>query len=146
MMYDDWREVEWDSERWPNFSAAELACRCGCGEYYHSPADLDSLQGVRTGLGVSVNLSSAHRCDLHNARVGGAPFSEHKMKIAFDIKLQGHDPETLLRACIRNGFDSFGYYGMFLHTDRRPGRRWFGRGQRGKRLWVPVLESLRSQL
>ena len=54
---------EW---RWPNFSVAELACRCGgrfCDRaYWHDPGFLDHLQTLRDQIGKLLIVHSAHRC------------------------------------------------------------------------------------
>ena len=117
--------IQWDKNRWPNFHPSEynLHCPC-CGEFYYDPDAFDLLQSVRRETGRIVLINSAHRCIIHNSHVGGAALSRHK-KIAFDIGLRGHDPKTLLQACVKAGFNAFGFYGTFLHTDNRPWRaRW----------------------
>lgn len=118
----------WDKNRWPNFAAAEMTCRCGCGEVWWSPADFDAIQRVRRELDRPVSLNSTHRCRRHNAKEGGAPRSEHK-RIAFDISLQQPRISTAEMRKLRSilatsGLTTFGLYGSFIHTDRRPGRFW----------------------
>ncbi|MEL6729092.1 MAG: D-Ala-D-Ala carboxypeptidase family metallohydrolase [Pseudomonadota bacterium] len=109
--------------RWPNFSIPELACRC-CGrfckgEYWHAPAFLDRLQNLRDAIGAPLRLTSAHRCDLWNAAIGGAPASHHK-RLAVDIDLTGHDRQALLSQAKAHGFRGFGMAKTFLHLDLRP--------------------------
>ena len=127
---------------WPNFLPRELACRCGgrfCGgEYWHDARFLDVLQRLRDALGAPVRITSAHRCGLWNAHVGGAPRSEHKT-IAADIGLAGHEPARLFSAARDAGFGSFGLYRSFIHADLRPGRRWLGAGAQSA--WIPILEN-----
>lgn len=131
MLYEHYSQFPVDDWRWENFSPRELACRC-CGEYYHDEYSLDLIQAARTLSGKTFRINSAHRCWLSNANVGGAPLSQHK-KIAFDISLEGHNREELLRSCLDAGFTTFGLYKSFMHTDRRPNRRWYGKG--AKQLW-----------
>lgn len=133
ILYDHYSDAPWDEDRWPNFSAAELACP-HCDEYYHSILFLDAIQFVRTKTGKPVRLNSAHRCWFYNAskRIGGAPLSEHK-KIAGDIDLEGHDRIGLRDACIEAGFTGFGYYGTFLHVDMGRPRWWASKA--GRQLW-----------
>jgi hypothetical protein len=131
MIYAHYSSPPWDKARWPNFSAKELACP-HCGEYYHDTRMLDAIQAVRSSLGKPLRINSAHRCALHNARVGGAPLSQHK-KIAFDISLHGHDREALKAACREAGFTGFGHYGTFLHVDMGRPRWWASTA--GRRLW-----------
>lgn len=122
-IYGHWSEVPWPVERWPNFSAKELACPC-CGEAYVEQASIDMLQEARRRYGAAMTINSAHRCPIHNAHVGGAPLSEHK-KIAFDVSIRGRDRWAVLRALQQAGFTTFGFYQTFIHTDIRPGRRWY---------------------
>lgn len=115
--------------RWPHFSLAELACRCGgrfCGgEYWHDPDFLDALEALRAEMGAALILTSAHRCVLWNAAVGGAARSMHKT-LAVDIHLAGHDRQALRFAAQRCGFTGLGLANSFLHLDRRAHpARWY---------------------
>lgn len=118
--------------RWPNFNVAELACR-HCGESYYWPDFLDKLQTARSSVGAPFVILSGHRCSLHNARVGGAPFSQH-LKLAVDISILGHDRQGLFRSCQLAGFTGFGFYNNFLHVDLGRPRKWWS-GERAKQLW-----------
>jgi hypothetical protein len=124
-LYDHFSLAPWQEARWPNFSAKELSCP-HCGEYYHFEFLLDAGQRVRTALNRPLNIHSGHRCAFYNAsnRINGAALSEHKMRIAWDIGIRGHDPYQLYRALSESGFGSFGFYNSFIHADARPGRRW----------------------
>ena len=121
-----------DSWRWPDFEPSEFACR-HCGETYHWPEFLDKIQAVRSDLGRPLVILSGHRCSLHNAWVGGAPFSQH-LKLAADILALGHDRAKLLRACRNAGFTGFGFYHTFLHIDLGRPRTWWA-GEKAKQLW-----------
>lgn len=112
---------------WPHFSARELACKCGVhcqGEYLHDPAFLDGLETLRGWAG-PLRINSGRRCALHNAEVGGAPLSQHKVAIAADIALAGHDPAQLSRLAVKAGFTGLGFGRTFLHVDRRARRAGF---------------------
>lgn len=135
MIYHHWRDAPWDSNRWPNFHPSELACR-HCGEYYHDPASLDMYQAARTYAGVPFVVNSGHRCWRHNAAVGGAPLSMHK-KLAFDTAVTHQTKGVILRALREAGFTTFGFYGTFIHTDKRPGRRWSTKA--GRQTWSGLL-------
>jgi len=124
--YAHYSHVAWDKARWPNFEAHEFACN-HCGQLYYWPDFFDRIQWVRTNLGLPINFNSAHRCDLHNVRVGGAPLSQHK-KLAVDIDLEGHDRRELAAYCKAAGFTGFGYYNTFLHVDLGRTRFWYGKG------------------
>jgi len=99
---------------------------------------MNCLQMARSETGRPFVLISAHRCSLHNARVGGAPLSQH-LKLAADISLQGHDPRSLYSACQRAGFTGFGFYSSFLHVDLGRPRRWFGKNS-ARTLWQAYLD------
>lgn len=123
--------------RWPNFSIAELACRCGgrfCDRaYWHDSDFLDQLQALRDQIGKPLIVTSAHRCPQWNAYVGGAPRSRHK-RLAVDIALTGHDRGELYRRSRALQFTGFGLARSFLHLDRRRHpATWFYTGS--EKLW-----------
>ncbi len=122
---------------WPDFSPSEMACR-HCGEIYHWPEFMNRLQAARSQCARPFYILSAHRCGLHNARVGGAPLSEH-LSLAADIALRGHNRRALYLACQRAGFTGFGFYQTFLHIDLGRARHWFG-GRKAKALWQIYLD------
>lgn len=122
----------WDAKRWPNFSESEMACR-HCGESFLWLDFLDRLQDLRQITATPLYILSAHRCALHNARIGGAPLSEH-LSLAVDISLYRHDRFVLAETAKRCGFTGFGYYATFLHLDLGRPRHWYG-GQKARQLW-----------
>lgn len=101
-----------------------MACR-HCAEGYDWPEFMDALQAARDQIDRPFHILSAHRCSLHNARVGGAPRSQH-LRLAVDIALRGHDPGALSAALQTAGFTGFGFYTTFIHADMGPVRQWFG--------------------
>jgi zinc D-Ala-D-Ala carboxypeptidase len=122
-LLDTWKNAPAGAAwRWAHFSARELACRCGgrhcAGEYYHDPSFLDALERLRGAFGILV-VNSGRRCALHNAAVGGAPLSQHKVGIACDVALAGHDPVALARGAVAAGFKGLGFGRTFLHVDAR---------------------------
>jgi len=121
-----WREVDlaaWRA-RWPNFPPAEIACR-HCGMLLAHEPSLDALQALRSHLGVPLRINSAYRCPIHNAMVGGAPLSQHKLGRAFDVALtDGLDRGRLVMAARAQGFRGLGYYNTFQHLDTGPARMW----------------------
>lgn len=122
----------WPFWQWPDFTPSEMACR-HCGESYIWPEFMDRLQQARDVVGRPFRIHSAHRCSLHNARIGGAPLSQH-LKLAADIGIYGHDRRALYLACRQAGFRGFGFYQTFLHIDLGPKRHWYG-SQKARRLW-----------
>lgn len=70
------------------FKPKEFACKCGrCGKGF---PDMDSfflakLEEARELAGVAFTITSAYRCETHNANVGGKPNSAHLRGLAVDI-------------------------------------------------------------
>ncbi len=117
---------------WRNFSQVEMSCR-HCGQMFYWSDFMERLQNARNISGRAFHILSAHRCALHNAHVGGAPFSQH-LRLAVDISLVGHERHNLAQACKAAGFTGFGYYQTFLHIDLGPKRYWYG-DLKAKTLW-----------
>lgn len=124
-----WRDAPQDEAwRWPHFTAHELACKCGrhcAGEYFHDERLLDRLEALRERAGRALRINSGRRCPLHNAEVGGAPLSQHKLRLAADIALTGHDPVQLAVDAAAVGFTGLGFGRTFLHVDQRAARTAF---------------------
>jgi len=121
--------VDWP---WDNFTPHEIACK-HCGQVYYWPGFMDRLQALRDEVGKPIRIKSAHRCRIHNARVGGAPLSQH-LRIAVDVDLKGHNRTEFARKARKVGFTGFGFYQSFLHLDLGRLRHWFG-GKRSKKSW-----------
>lgn len=108
---------------WRHFAPRELACR-HCGRLHVESDLLDGLQALRAALGAPVALTSAYRCPTHNALVGGAPMSRHKLGQAADIAVGRHARDRLDAVAKSVGFGGLGYYHTFLHVDIGPRRSW----------------------
>lgn len=108
---------------WIYFEAHEVACR-HCGRIHIEEDLLDGLQALRVALGAPVKLNSVYRCPIHNALVGGAPMSKHKLGQAADVAVGRHDRARLDAMAHDAGFQGFGYYRAFLHVDIGPRRTW----------------------
>lgn len=125
-LHASWAEVDDALWRWPHFTARELACKCRkhCrGEYFHDPDFMDGLERLRAAAGRPLVITSGRRCDKHNTAVGGASRSQHKLRIAADIGLAGHDLAALARAALKAGFTGIGFGRTFLHVDQRTENR-----------------------
>lgn len=122
MFYQHWQAVPIEAWPWKHFTAQEIASH-GDGSILVVPTALDRLEALRDRLGRQLVILSAYRDPLHNARVGGAPLSQHKRGVAFDIWLDGDREELLIRAraC---GFTGYGIYRTFTHIDCGPARQW----------------------
>jgi zinc D-Ala-D-Ala carboxypeptidase len=111
--------------RWASFSPRELACK-GTGKLLVNEDALDKLQALRDRLRKPLILTSAYRSPEHNRRVGGAKASKHLQGIAFDVRMDNHDPHEFEAAARAAGFTGFGYYPKsgFMHIDTGPARTW----------------------
>jgi len=125
MRYSDWKMVPANSWRWPSFSPREIACK-GTGSILINEGALDKLQALRTRLGKPLVLTSAYRSPEHNRYVGGTKASKHMEGIAFDVRMDNHDPHEFEAAARAVGFTGFGYYPRsgFMHIDTGPARSW----------------------
>ena len=112
------------------FKRSEFACKCGCGTSTVDAELLQVITDVREHFGVPVVVTSGHRCDKHNKRVGGAPNSVHKTGKAADIKVTGVSSATVadyLEAKYPNKYGIGRYGSRFTHIDVRDGKaRWRG--------------------
>jgi zinc D-Ala-D-Ala carboxypeptidase len=111
--------VKW---QWRFFLPEDIACK-GTGELVVDAPSLDKLDKLMEHLGV-FKINSAYRSALHNARVGGAPLSQHRLGRAFDLKCAGEAQNILIDAAREIGFNGFGKYRTFVHIDTGPTRRW----------------------
>jgi zinc D-Ala-D-Ala carboxypeptidase len=116
--FTDWPAHEW---RWPHFTAAEMACK-GDGSVMLDFDALDRLEILRNHLRAPFMILSAYRSPEYNARVGGAPLSQHMQGRAFDVNMTGHDPREFVNAARHFGFHGIGQYPEqnFVHIDTRP--------------------------
>ena len=115
--------TEWN---WPNFTHDEFVCR-HCGSDGLKTEAKDKIQELRTRLGRPLRINSAYRCPEHNAAVGGAINSRHKVGDAFDINTQGwtkEDRHELYVIAREIGFTGFGGYSSFIHVDLGIAREW----------------------
>ena len=117
----------------PDFQPAELRCKGCLGKPCGQDPDgvqrpaLALLQALRTAWGGPLSILSAYRCPLHNARVGGAPLSRHKLGDAFDVatpKWSVADRERLVGTARSVGFRGVGLYRTFVHVDLGKARNW----------------------
>ena len=124
MIYANWNDVPrstWSSQF---FSPVEIACRRS-GELLVNDDALEKLDAFRREIGGPVIISSAYRSAYHNAHVGGAPLSQHRLGAAFDVVLAGHEKETIRAAASAAGFRGFGMnYRTFIHIDLGRARTW----------------------
>lgn len=123
--YAHFSQVPASDWRWPSFSPREIASKRE-GEIIIDEEALDKLQRLRDALGKPLILTSAYRSPAHNKAVGGAKKSMHMQGIAFDVRMENHDPAEFEAAARAAGFTGFGYYPKsgFMHIDTGPARSW----------------------
>ena len=121
---------------WPSFSPREMACK-GTGKLVINRDAMDKLQALRDMLGKPLIITSAYRSPEHNRAVGGAKASKHMEAIAFDVRMDNHNPEDFEVAARKAGFTGFGFYPKsgFMHIDTGPDRYWGTRWPSTKTEW-----------
>lgn len=112
---------------WPNFSYAELRCKCGRCDSDGSeinPALMDEVQKLRTLYGKPLSLSSAVRCAKHPSEARKATPGEHADGSAVDVRCQGAEALLILRLALTLGFTRVGINqkgsGRFIHLGMAP--------------------------
>nr|WP_029767048.1 D-Ala-D-Ala carboxypeptidase family metallohydrolase [Pseudomonas sp. P818] len=115
---------------WPNFSLAELRCKCGrCGS---TGAEMDSefmdkLQRLRSAFGKPMVLSSAYRCPRHPVEAKKTAPGEHCTGKAVDVAIRGPEALRLLQLALELGFTRIGVSqkgtARFLHLGTSAGGR-----------------------
>jgi len=103
-----------------NFTSKELACKC-CGVDGTTQEFADKLQKFRDAVGIPLTITSAYRCEKHNAAVGGAKNSQHIRGTAADIKwddIDGNARSRMLK-CAMLIFGGIGIDKKFIHIDSR---------------------------
>ena len=114
----------------PNFSTDEMACSC-CGKSDMDEDFMKMLQALREEAGFAFRISSARRCEVHDANVSSYKKSKagiHTYGKAVDI-LVGHVNTTKTLKLIKQAQD-IGFTGLglalrgarpkrFIHLDNR---------------------------
>lgn len=109
---------------WPNFSDAELNCRC-CGEPNPNLEFIelmDIIQDMRTELGFPFAISSGYRCSDHPEEAKKKKPGQHNIA-AVDIKVDRERAHQVLELAFKKGFKGIGINqkgnGRFIHLDMR---------------------------
>lgn len=98
-------QVEW---RWPDFTPAEMLCRCRNCTSVIDEDFMDDLQALRNDFGSPMNITSGHRCMRHNASIGGAMSSGHVTAQAVDVAVGGAKAYELVGKAMNHGFSRIG--------------------------------------
>jgi len=119
--------MEWDEERWPNFSPEEFSCPCGCGVLNVSERFLDKLQDVRYALSATMKVTSGGRCPDYNMSLRARGFksvdgSAHTMTEdepceAADIECTWGGLRHRLVTSLLQQFNRIGISSSFIHVD-----------------------------
>lgn len=100
-----------------NFTRAEFACRCGCGQDAVSLELVTKFQKVRDYFG-PLRLTSGFRCPEHNRRQGGVPNSAHLAGLAVDLECTlSLSRYILIARLMEAGFQRIGIGKTFMHAD-----------------------------
>lgn len=112
---------------WPNFSLAELHCKCGkCNSdgSEMDPVFMAELQQLRTLYGKPLDLSSAYRCRQHPSEANKAEPGEHTDGLAVDVRCRGAEALQILRLALNLKFTRVGINqkgaARFLHLGMAP--------------------------
>jgi len=110
--------IEWGI--YPNFSAKEFDCQCGCGANEMKPEFMERLQKARDIFG-PMRISSGYRCAQHPIEARKARPGAHASGQAADVVVQGEEAYKLLKVALEAGFTGIGVQqkgeGRFLHLD-----------------------------
>ena len=79
----------------PDFKVRELRCKDGTDTVMVDEVLTVVLQCIREHFGKPVTITSAYRTPAHNAKAGGAKFSQHLYGRAADIRVQGVSVEEV---------------------------------------------------
>lgn len=110
-----------------NFRVKEFACKDGSDEILIDGDLVRNLQKIRNRFGTTT-INSAYRTPLHNAKVGGAPKSQHVQGRAADIVCKNGTPLEVAMYAETLGMGGIGFYSSFTHVDTRSGKaRWDSR-------------------
>lgn len=109
-----------------HFQEFEFECSC-CRKTKPNSELMAVLELVRIHFNSPVKINSSYRCEAHNADVGGAKNSQHKLGTAADIVVQGVDPlvvHQFINSIFPNSY-GLGKYNTFTHIDVRQNKaRW----------------------
>ena len=79
----------------PDFKVRELRCKDGTDTVMVDEVLTVVLQCIREHFGKPVVVTSGYRTAAHNAAVGGAKSSQHRLGRAADIRVQGVSVEDV---------------------------------------------------
>lgn len=90
------KNISWDDIK--HFKKYEFECPC-CGLNNVNMNLVKLLDEIREHYNSPLTVTSGCRCTKHNAKVGGAQGSRHKLGKAADIKVKNVNKNDLLKYC-----------------------------------------------
>lgn len=118
-----------------HFSRSEFRCKCGRCTCDSVDVELVRLlENIRAHFDRPIEITSGHRCLVHNSDVGGAMPTDnrggslHLYGRAADIKVAGVSPALVYELADQLGAGGAGLYSSFVHVDTRTNgpARWRG--------------------
>lgn len=122
-MIKEYTPDTWPSDKIPNFSHQEMACR-ETGECRYDLKFLVALQALRSQCGFALSVSSGYRSPQHSAERDKAQPGAHTYGCAVDLKVSGDKAYIVLREALKMGFTGIGiaqrgdHAKRFIHLDR----------------------------
>ena len=113
-------DEQWN-KRFPDFTKAELACRC-CGLLNINLLFLDKIQQDRTVAGIPFSINSGCRCEKHNTKEGGKLKSKHLTSVkkqceGLDISCISDRDRFIILISLSANIHHIGIANSFVHAD-----------------------------
>ena len=121
-MQEEYTEETWPTQKWPNFSFREIACR-ETGLCFIDPDLMNRLQALRELCGFALIVTSAYRAPTHTAERDKSTPGTHAQGLAVDIQVSGEDAYIVLVEALQMEFTGIGvqqkgeHRTRFLHLD-----------------------------
>jgi zinc D-Ala-D-Ala carboxypeptidase len=110
-----------DWAKYPNFSADEFRCKCGCGVEAMQEPFIARLQHLRLIYKRPMRITSGYRCPKHPVEARKAAPGVHSEGRAADIAVVGRDAYDLVKLATQHGFTGIGVQqkgeSRFIHLD-----------------------------
>ena len=105
----------------PHFCVREFRCKDGSDPVFIDTALAELLERIREHFGKPVTITSAYRTPAHNAKAGGAKFSQHLYGRAADIRVQDVSVEAVAAYAesLMPGWGGVGRLGARGHPGRQ---------------------------
>ena len=93
-----------------------MACPC-CGAMKMEDDVLQAIEAVRCEYGKPIYITSAYRCQKHNAELGSKSSSSHLVGLAVDIVCKTSRERYGLMRHLLQHFTRLGFGDGFIHAD-----------------------------